>query len=166
MLTDAYMADLQSASDTSQAADEEGYSIGATKIYEITPADSVCVSVTVDELDIGHIQEGQTCTVAFDALSGKYVGTITGRAVSADNSGGNTKYTVEITVDKTSDMLAGMNASASIPVSDDGEKAEADTETLVIPESALYEENGEVYVYTSYDEKEDMLSQRRAATNG
>lgn len=110
---------------------------------------SVCVSV--DELDILSIQKGQEAVVIIDALKTEPVtGTVTGIDTTGFSADGVTKYTVEITVEKTEQMLANMNASIAITVDQtDG--------CLMIPEAALSQTGNSIFVYTSYDEETGTL---------
>lgn len=89
--------------------------------------------------------------VTLDALTGQsFTGTVTAIGTTGTNEGGNTKFTVELTMDRTEQMLAGMNASVKI------ETASSNVETTV-PAAALVEDDGKTYVYTEYDEKEETL---------
>ncbi|MCD7858287.1 MAG: hypothetical protein LUG55_10960 [Clostridiales bacterium] len=109
------------------------------------------MSISVDELDILSLTEGQEAVITLDALTGQsFTGTVTDIDTSGTNSGGNTKFTAEITMARTEDMLAGMNASVLITLDTTGD-------VLIIPEAALVEEGSATYVYTSYDEKSDTL---------
>ncbi|MCD8084901.1 MAG: Ig-like domain-containing protein [Clostridiales bacterium] len=136
------------------AAEEEGigtYSVGEQTILSITPQDTMTISISVDELDILSLTEGQEAVITLDALTGQsFSGTVTALDTSGTNSGGNTKFTAEITMERTGEMLVGMNASVLITL--------ATTEdVLVIPEAALVEEGSTTYVYTSYDTSSETL---------
>ena len=75
------------------------------------------LSVSVDELDINSVEQGQTAQVTFDAIEDKtFEGTVTKVGNTASASGGVAKYTVEITIPKDEEMKAGMNASATITI--------------------------------------------------
>ena len=89
--------------------------------------------------------------VKIDALGGeKYTATITQIGNTGTNNGGNSKYTVELTLERSGNMLAGMNATATIVLSTTGD-------VLTIPAGALVEVGNETYVYTGYDEEEECL---------
>ena len=139
--------------------EEDKYLLEETSLCTLTADDQVTVNITIDELDILQIREGQKCTVTFDALEGQsFQGEIQKRNTDSENSGGNTKYTVTVILDKSEDLLLGMNANVSIPV-------EEKTDVLTIPESAL-QEDGSVFVYTGYDEKNDTLTDPVEVTTG
>ena len=132
--------------------EENQYLLDETSLCALTADDQVTVNITIDELDILQIKEGQECTVTFDALEGQsFTGEIQKRNVASENSGGNTKYTVTVILDKSEDLLLGMNANVSITV-------EEKSDVVMIPESALQEEEGSVFVYTGYDEKKDEMT--------
>lgn len=129
----------------------EYYSTKQTEVMDVTPQDTMTVDITVDELDILSIQRGQEVQITLDALAGQsFDGVITDIGVSGSNSGGNSKYIAEVTIDRASNMIAGMNATALITLS-------TSESPVTIPTDALVCEGPRTYVYTSYDSKEDVL---------
>ena len=120
----------------------------------------VTLDVTVDELDISKIYVGQSATVTVDALAGEHFSaTVSQISNSGTNDGGSSKFTVELTLGKSGDMLPGMTASAFIQL-DTGENL------LCVPAAALGEENGKTVLYTSYDEKSAVLGSPVPVTIG
>ena len=92
-----------------------------------------------------------TAQVKIDALGGeKYTATITEIGNTGTNNGGNSKYTVELTMDRSGNMLSGMNATATIVLS-------TVNDVLTIPADALVENGNQTVVYTGYDEENDIL---------
>lgn len=137
------------------AAEEETfeqYSLDGNTVMSVTAQDTMTVSITVDELDIGKISVGMTAEVKLDALKNDtFTATVSDVATSGESSDGSSKFTVELTMDRAEQMLAGMNATVSI--------GQGSTENvLTIPVAALYENGGETFVYTAYDEKTGALS--------
>lgn len=119
------------------------YSLDKLTVASVTAQEQMTLEITVDELDITKIRVGQAAVVSVDALAGEHFPA----AVSQiSNSGGSSKFTVELTLTKDGDMLPGMNASASITL-------ETVQDALCIPAAALTEENGKTIVYTALDEK-------------
>ena len=138
---------------TNPAAEEEEelYSRTGTTILSVTPQDAVTVSITVDELDILSVRTGQEVSVTVDALPCQsFVGEITDVNTTASNEGGNSKYTVEITMDRTEKMLGGMNASAKITL-------QTKENVLTVPTEALSEGETETVVYTAWDASSETL---------
>ena len=130
------------------AAQDDGlYSLDTVTIASVTAQNTTSIQITIDELDISKVYLGQTAIVTVNALIGQqFTGTVTDISASGENAGGNSKFTVEVTIDKTADMLAGMNASVSL-----GLKS---TENVVcIPVAALIENGAQTQVYTGYDEE-------------
>ncbi len=130
----------------------ETYSISEKRVAQVTPQDVMTVEITIDELDILSVEAGHEAEVTVDALKGRtFTGVVTEVASSGTNSGGNTKYSVEITLDRDEQMLDGMNASVNMI---------SDTKScgMTVPVAALVEENGKTYVYTGYDERNDTLT--------
>ena len=131
-----------------------------TEIYSILPQDVMTVDISVDELDIGSINVGGPVIVSLDSLPGQ---SFEGKIVSVDKEGtydsGNTKYTVTVSVARTEQMYAGMNAGIKIDTS-------GDEEYLTVPAAALTDEGGKTYVYTGYNEEENELEGKTEVTTG
>ncbi|MCC8074880.1 MAG: HlyD family efflux transporter periplasmic adaptor subunit [Clostridiales bacterium] len=134
------------------------YSSSDTTAFTILKQDEVTISVSIDELDILSVSEGQTATVTLDALEDEeFTGTITSVGTEATSTSGNAKYTVEITIDKTDNMLSGMSASVVIQT--------GSTENAVlIPVAALQEEDGSTFVYTEADEDGNLSGEVEVET--
>lgn len=125
----------------------EPYSLDKLTVASVTSQEHMTLDVTEDELDISQIHVGQSATVTVDALAGEHFSaTVSQIANSGTNDGGSSKFTVELTLEKSGDMLPGMTASAFIRL-DGGENL------LCVPAAALGEENGKTVLYTGYDEK-------------
>ena len=127
------------------------YGLDMAQIASVTPQSTMTLDITIDELDITALQVGMTAQVKIDALGGeKYTATITEIGNTGENNGGNSKYTVELTMDRAENMLSGMNATATIVLSTAGG-------VLTIPADALVESGNQTVVYTGYDEENDLL---------
>lgn len=147
-------------SDTTTEETEPTYTITESTAMSVTPADTMSVTITVDELDILSLKTGQEATVTLDALRGEtYTGSVTDIDLEGTNSGGSTKYTAVVTLDRTEQMLAGMNAAVSITLS-------SKECTVTIPVAALNETKSGVVVYTSYDEDTETLGGPVEVTTG
>ena len=139
----------QAAGEASAAPE---YTVSESDVYRLTPCDVMTVEISVDELDIRSLHVGQQAEITLDALPGQsFPGQIV--AMSADGSygEGNTKYAVTVSVDRSEQMLSGMNAGIRI------ELDEA-TRCTAVPVAALVEKSGQTYVYTVYDEQHDLLT--------
>lgn len=133
-----------------QADESRLYDLDDTIICAVTPADTMTVSITVDELDILQYTIGMEAEITVDALPGQsFVGTVTQIGAIGSNSGGSSKYTVELTLDAAPNMLSGMNASVVI--------CKETVSALLLPAAALHDSGSKSYVYTAYDEKNDRL---------
>ena len=127
------------------------YGLDMAQIASVTPQSTMTLDITIDELDITALQVGMTAQVKIDALGGeKYTATITEIGNTGTSNGGNSKYTVELTMDRAEDMLSGMNATATIVLS-------TASDVLTIPADALVENGNQTVVYTGYDEENDIL---------
>ena len=151
------MPDITTGQDKSE---DTVYAVAEISMISITPTETVTIEVSVDELDISNIHVGQSCEITFDAISAKsFEGTVTSIDTTGTNDGGNTKYSVTVTLPREENMLSGMNTHITFSYN---EKSDA----LVIPEAALYEEAGKTYVYTGYDSKKDELTGKTEVTTG
>ena len=129
----------------------ELYGLDMAQIATVTPQATVTLDITIDELDITALQLGMSAQVKIDALGGeKYTATVTEIGNTGTNNGGNSKYTVELTMDRGENMLPGMNATATIVLS-------TASNVLTIPADALVENGNQTVVYTGYDEENDTL---------
>lgn len=132
--------------------EDEEYAIAKTVLCYMNPYDEAQIDITVDELDISAYTVGQTLSVRLDALPGQSF-TAAVRAIDPNGSneeGGSTKYTVRLTLPRTENMLSGMNASVRL-------ECELRQDVLTVPLAAVYEKDGEIFVYTSYDAESDSL---------
>ena len=129
----------------------ELYGLDMVEIAAVTPQTTMTLDITVDEGDIKSLYPGMPAVVKIDALGGeKYNATITEIGNTGTNNGGSSKYTVELTMDRAGDMLAGMNASATIVL-------DTVKDVLTIPAAALVENGNRTVVYTGYDEEQETL---------
>lgn len=143
--TDTQSASATSASTASSTQDSES-NISDVTAFTVSPDETMKLSISVDELDILSIAEGQRADITFDALENQtFTGTVTSISGTASVNGGVAKYTVEIEMEKDDNMRIGMNASATIKVED----AE---DILLIPSAALQERGDSTFVYTGQSE--------------
>ena len=130
---------------------EELFPTEGITVATVTPANTMKIAITIDELDILLIKEGDEALVTIDALPGRsFEGTVTGVNTGTSNDGGNSKYDAEITIERTAEMLPSMNASGIITI-------ETKENILTIPVAAISEEGLETLVYTAYDENGKKL---------
>lgn len=118
----------------------------------ITADEEMTVQIQVDELDIRTLETGMEATVTLDALPGSsFTGAITSINPYGENSGGNTKYTVTVTLPRDEKMLSGMNASVKITTGVSGT-------VPTVPAAAVVFDAGKSWLYTGYNEKTDTLT--------
>ena len=123
-----------------------------TELMRVSPIDTVSVEMLVDEMDILSVHVGQEAEVTVDALPGRaFTGTVSAIDPKGKNNGGNSKYTVTITMPREENMLDGMNAMAVLTVG----KTES---VLCLPAKALSEQGFTTLVYTGYDAKTGELT--------
>jgi len=145
---------------SAQEGTEEVSLLDTVTIASVTDQERVTLQISVDELDISGIYVGQAVDITVDALTGqKFDGTVSKIAGDGTNEGGNSKFTVDITIDKIPDMLPGMTAHAAIKLST--------TENIVcIPVEALIETGTRTMVYTGYDEENEAFTNPATVTTG
>ncbi len=123
------------------------YTQERTRFMSVTPADTMLLEIRVDELDVLKLSPGQKAEVTVDALPGRSFHTVIDEIVTVgQNAGGSSKYSVRMTLERTGEMLDGMNAAAVIPL-DDYENV------LLLPVEALVENEAKTCVYRGYDKR-------------
>lgn len=146
-----------------QAAEEETfdlYSLEDTTILSVTPQETMTLSITVDEQDVGRLSLGMEARIAVDALKDQnFTAQVTEIGTTGENSGGSSKFTVTLTLDRQANMLAGMNATASLTLA-------SVEDVVVIPVAALNESGSKTLVYTSYDAESGTLGDPVEVTLG
>ena len=105
-------------------------------IYDLS---TLTFEMSVDELDVGNVEVGQTVEITADALENQtFTGKVTNISLESSQSNGVTNYPVTVTLDTTDGLLPGMNVDGVITL----EQAE---DTLMIPVESLMRGN-RVYV--------------------
>ncbi len=138
--------------------EEPSYTAGETELCTLTVFDRADISLTIDELDIRALSVGQTVEITLDALPGEqFSGSIEEIDPNGSNEGGSSKYTVIVTMERSSEMLPGMNATVRIPL-------DKHAGLLLLPAQAIQEDEGGVFVYTTYDEEDGYGGRREVAT--
>ena len=106
-------------------------------------------TISVDELDISKMQEGQRVTVTADALEGqRFEGYIDNISIVGTTQNSVTTYPVTVVVKDYGDLIPGMNVDAEINV------AEA-TDVLSVPLSAVQRGN------VVYVKNEDLTEEQK-----
>ena len=127
------------------------YELTETELFRVVPQDEMTVEVSIDELDILSVAVGQTAEITVDALPGRaYSGTVKQIDPNGKNTGGSTKYTITIAIDRDENMLQGMNATAILTVG-------VTENVLTIPAAALNQRGSRSFVYTGYDPESRTL---------
>ena len=128
------------------------YELDETELMQVAPQNKMTVQVKIDELDILSVAQGQTAEITVDALPGRaFEGTVTKIDPVGKNTGGNTRYTITITVDKDENMLQGMNATAILTVGQT-------EDVLTIPAAALDQRGSRSFVYMGFDSEKRELT--------
>ncbi len=130
----------------------EMYDRTETELMRVSSTETVSVEMLVDEMDILSVHTGQEAEITVDALPGRaFTGTVSAIDPNGKNNGGNSKYTVTITLPREENMLDGMNAMAVLTV--------GTTENVLwLPAEALAEQGFKTVVYTGRDAKTGELT--------
>jgi multidrug efflux pump subunit AcrA (membrane-fusion protein) len=105
------------------------------------------ISLSIDELDIASVQEGQEVSIELDALEGvNFAGSVAEVSTTGSVSGSVASYTAVVTFERAAGALTGMSATATII-------KERKDDALTIPLVAVQEYGDAVYVYTALDEQ-------------
>ena len=139
---------ITTASSTNTSSDDNLMTVA----FVIEHDADVTFAIEVDELDILSIQMGQEATIMFNAIPDmQYTGSISEIASSSHSQSGVAKYFVEVSLTKDDSMRIGMNATATINISNRDD-------ILVLPLTALQETAGNTFVYTERDVQTGALS--------
>ena len=134
-------------SGTQTEEEDDGlYDLEEQTILSITPDDSMTIHIKVDELDVLQYELGMSADVTVNALPDRsFTAHVTEIGAMGENSGGNSKYDVELRLDRAPDMLDGMNASVVVH--------RGSRSALLIPSAAVHDRGSRSYVYTALDNK-------------
>lgn len=131
-----------------------------TTVATISPDTTMAITISVDEMDILSLSEGQEATVTIDSIGeDSYEGVVAEVNTTASSDSGVTSYSATIHIDKTEEMLSGMSASVVITI-------EGNDNALLIPVDALHQTSATAYVYTEYDESTGQFSGMQEVTIG
>ena len=131
------------------AAPEEEplFDLEGNTLLTVIPHDGAKLIISIDEHDIAKVQAGMQATVRVEALKGReFAAEVTNVGLAGSNNGGSSKFRVELSLPMSEDMLAGMSASAILPL-------EEKTDVLLIPAAALVQQGARSVVFTALDEK-------------
>ena len=123
------------------------YSLDGDVLLTVTPLDTMTVTIAVDEKDIASVKTGMTAQLTMNALPDEtFEGQVTRVAQTGSGNGGSSKFNVEITLSRESDMLPGMSTTAQLTLYEK-------MDVLTLPVAALRDEGGKTLVYTGKDKK-------------
>ena len=145
---------------SAQTPSFETYTLEHLSIGSVTSQEHMSVEISVDELDISQLHSGQEAIVSVDALGGEqFPATLTRISSTGENEGGNTKFAVELTLEKSGEMLPGMTASVQLSL-------ESHPDSLCVPAAAVSRLGSQSVVYTGYDEGSGTLTNPVVVTTG
>ena len=121
------------------------FDLNGQVLMTVTDQSAMTLTINLDEHDIAKVSEGQTAAIDVTALKGQsFEAVVTEIGASGTNSGGSSKFTVELSLPLAENMLSGMNATATIPLY-------TKMDVLTIPVAALAETKTGTVVYTALD---------------
>ncbi|MCI7639097.1 MAG: HlyD family efflux transporter periplasmic adaptor subunit [Clostridiales bacterium] len=136
------------------------YDLDGDVLMTVTPQDTMTLTVAADESDISSVKTGMSAEITVNALPEEvFEGEITKVARSGSGNGGSSKFAVEITLPRQSEMLSGMSASAVISLYEK-------MNVLTLPAAALTEDGARTIVYTALDKKTGELASPVEVTTG
>lgn len=132
---------------TGNGSSTQLYSLDGDVLLTVTPLDTMTVTIAVDEKDIASVKTGMTALLTMNALPDEtFEGQVTRVAQTGSGNGGSSKFDVEITLSRESDMLPGMSTTAQLTLYEK-------MDVLTLPVAALRDEGGKTLVYTGKDKK-------------
>ncbi len=137
------MGSSGSGADVQQISDFTTYD---ATVFKLGSMDQLLVNILVDERDILNIQPGQEAKITLEALPDEeFVGNISTISGAAQTSDGNSKYSVDVTLNTDRPLKSGMSANVKISTG-------SNQNVLIIPIEALQDQNNRKYVYTTESE--------------
>ncbi|MDD6736082.1 MAG: efflux RND transporter periplasmic adaptor subunit [Clostridiales bacterium] len=125
----------------SKAGDTIDKTNAATTMMVVADISKLKFNLSIDELDVSKVTEGQTVTVTCDALPGEtFTGYITNVSVEGTAQNGVTTYSAEVIIEEPGTLRPSMNIDASIIV----ESAE---NVLMVPTEDVKTVGDKKYVY-------------------
>ena len=119
-----------------------------TALCSILDVSTMTMEISIDELDIASVSEGQEVTATVDAVadtaSTPITGTVDSIAVEGTYSNGVTTFPVTLSLKPDERLKSGMNADASILVTNK-------PDVLLVPIEAVTTINGKRFVYVTSD---------------
>ena len=132
---------------TGSGSSTQLYSLDGDVLLTVTPLDTMTVTIAVDEKDIASVKTGMTAQLTMNALPDEtFEGQVTRVAQTGSGNGGSSKFDVEITLSRESDMLPGMSTTAELTLYEK-------MNVLTLPVAALRDEGGKTLVYTGKGKK-------------
>lgn len=132
---------------TGSGSSTQLYSLDGDVLLTVTPLDTMTVTIAVDEKDIAGVKTGMTAQLTMNALPDEtFEGQVTRVAQTGSGNGGSSKFDVEITLSRESDMFPGMSTTAQLTLYEK-------IDVLTLPVAALRDEGGKTLVYTGKDKK-------------
>ena len=123
------------------------FDLEGSTLMTVSPESTVSLTITLDEQDISKVSVGQKATVKVLALAGEtFEGEVVEMAGHGTNSGGSSKFTAKLRLDKTADMIDGMSATASLQL-------QTRENIPVIPVAALVQQGAKTLVFTALDKE-------------
>ena len=117
-----------------------------TALCSILDVSTMTMEISIDELDIGSVAEGQEVTATVDAVSdtatNPIAGTVDSIAVEGTYANGVTTFPVTLSLQPDDRLKSGMNADASILVTNK-------QDVLLVPIEAVTTINGKRFVYVT-----------------
>ena len=129
----------------------EGDTVAKQTLCDVTPQEKMLITVPIDELDVLSLALGQQADLYLDALpAASFTAIVTEIDPEGENSGGNTKYSVTLAMDRQAQLYPGMNGTVSFP------RAERQ-KVPTVPLAAVEEDGSRTVIYTAYDPETDQL---------
>ena len=123
------------------------FDLEGSVLMQVSPETTAALTITLDEQDIAKVAAGQKASVKVLALPGEiFDGEVVEISRRGVNSGGSSKFTVKLRLAKTTDMIDGMSATASLEL-------QTKEGIPVIPVAALVQQGAQTMVCTALDKE-------------
>lgn len=99
--------------------DEQGYVEPGAKLFEVADLENMKVEISVDELDIMNVFQGQNVNIDCPVFEDEdFVGVVESISLKGSGSNGVTKYEVTVLISDRKKLMSGMNVNVEIEIAD------------------------------------------------
>lgn len=133
--------------------DEQGYVEPGTKLFEVADLEDMEVVISVDELDIMNVFQGQKVNIDCPVFEDEeFTGEVEYVSLNGSGNNGVTVYEVTVSIDDRRKLMSGMNVNVEVEIADK-------KDVVTVPVEAVSRIDGEYFV-TGKNEAGDTVEMK------